>query len=153
DQRVAVTANHWDGDALLLGTPEGVIDLRAGVHRKARPDDCITKQVAVVPSDTVDCHRWLQFLKEVTNGMAEFIRFLQLWFGYCLTGMTSEQVLVYIHGPGGNGKSVFVNTLANILADYARTAGMETFTASHFDRHPEELARLAGARMVSASET
>ena len=40
-----------------------------------------------------------------------------------------------------------------VLADFATTAGMETFTASKFDRHTTELARLAGARLVTASET
>jgi putative DNA primase/helicase len=30
---------------------------------------------------------------------------------------------------------------------------METFTASHFDRHPAELAMLRGARLVTATET
>jgi putative DNA primase/helicase len=30
---------------------------------------------------------------------------------------------------------------------------METFTASHCDRHPTELAMLRGARLVTASET
>ena len=56
-------------------------------------------------------------------------------------------------GNGGNGKGVWLNTVAGIMADYATTAAMETFTASKFDRHPTELAMLRGARMVTASET
>jgi putative DNA primase/helicase len=153
DQRIAVTSDLWDSDAYLLGTPSGVLDLRQGEHRNARREDYITKQAAVAPSDTTDCARWFQFLDEATGGDADLKRFLQRWAGYCLTGETSQQALVYLHGPGGNGKSVFVNTLSDIMADYAQSAGMETFTASPFDRHPEELARLAGARLVSASET
>ena len=56
-------------------------------------------------------------------------------------------------GGGGNGKSVFQNTIAGILNDYAATAAMDTFTASNSDRHPTDLAMLRGARMVTASET
>jgi len=56
-------------------------------------------------------------------------------------------------GSGGNGKSVFLNTVTGILADYAVTAAMDTFTASFGDRHPTELAMLRGARLVTASET
>ena len=60
---------------------------------------------------------------------------------------------VFGSGRGGNGKSVFVNTVAGIIGDYATTAGMDTFTASQHDRHPTELAALRGARLVTASET
>src|SRR6266404_2077877 len=48
---------------------------------------------------------------------------------------------------------MFVNTLISILKDYAVTAAMETFTASTSDKHPTDLAMLAGARVVTASET
>jgi len=39
------------------------------------------------------------------------------------------------------------------MGDYAVTASMDTFVSSKYDRHPTELARLHGARLVSASET
>ena len=81
------------------------------------------------------------------------IRFLQQWCGYSLTGDTSEHALVFVHGPGGNGKSVFLNVSTGILGDYAATAAMDTFTASKGDRHPTDLAMLRGARLVTASET
>lgn len=58
-----------------------------------------------------------------------------------------------MYGPGGNGKTVFLNVLAGLMADYATTAAMDTFAASTSDRHPTDLAMLQGARMVSASET
>jgi len=73
--------------------------------------------------------------------------------GYSLTGDIREHALFFVYGPGGNGKSVFLNTLTNILADYATTAAMDTFTASKADRHPTDLAMLRGARLVCASET
>jgi putative DNA primase/helicase len=40
-----------------------------------------------------------------------------------------------------------------MLGDYATSAPMSTFTASHTERHPTELAGLWGARMVTAVET
>jgi putative DNA primase/helicase len=81
------------------------------------------------------------------------MRFLQQWAGYCLTGDIREHTLVFVHGGGGNGKGVWLGTIANILKDYATTAAMTTFTASTFDHHPTEVAMLAGARMVTATET
>jgi putative DNA primase/helicase len=60
---------------------------------------------------------------------------------------------MFVYGPGGNGKSVFLNIVTSILQAYATTAAMDTFTSSNSDRHPTELAMLHGARMVTASET
>ena len=73
--------------------------------------------------------------------------------GYSLTGLTHEHALFFLYGTGANGKTTFVNAIAGILDDYHRTAPIETFTASHTDRHPTELADLRGARLVTANET
>lgn len=148
----AVDPSIWDADPMLLGTPAGTLDLRTGKLRKAKSDDYITKQTAAAPKSG-EPTRWLAFLHEALSDDAETIRFLQQWAGYCLTGDTSEHALAFVYGSGGNGKSVFLNTLAAIMGDYAVTAAMETFTASKFDRHPTDLAMLAGARLVTASET
>ena len=153
DQRIAVVATDWNHDHFLLGTPQGTVDLRTGELRPADPDDLINKTVAVLPISTVDCPLWLAFLDEATGGDSNMIAFLKRLCGYALTGDTREQILAYVYGPGGNGKSVFINTIAGILNDYATTAAMETFTVSRFDRHPTELAMLHGARLVTASET
>ncbi len=152
DPDVAVTINYWDANPMLLGTPGGTIDLQTGRLCLPRRDDGITKLTGFAPSSS-GCPRWLQFLDETTGGDAELVRFLQQWCGYSLTGLTTEHALVFVYGPGGNGKSVFLNIVAAILKDYATTSAMDTFTASSSDKHPTDLAMLRGARMVTASET
>jgi putative DNA primase/helicase len=152
DRAFAVTSEIWDGDPWLLGTPAGTIDLRTGELLPPRPEDCITKQVLVAPSFQAPT-RWLAFLNETTRGDAGLIRFLWQMAGMCLTGSTREHALFFIYGDGGNGKSVFLNALVNILNDYACTASMDTFTASKYERHSTELAMLRGARLVTANET
>jgi putative DNA primase/helicase len=148
----AVTHEVWDGDAWLLGTPDGVIDLRTGKTREARPEDYITRLTAVAPASGEDCPLWLKFLEEATGNDQGMIGFLQRWFGYCLTGITREHALVFIHGDGGNGKGVVMNTIFGILGDHAVNAAMETFTVTRGDKHSTDLAMLDGARMVMASE-
>ncbi|WP_255400463.1 phage/plasmid primase, P4 family [Novosphingobium sp. HII-3] len=148
----AVDASVWDTDLMALGTPAGTLDLKTGKLRRADPVDYITKQTAVAP-ESGEPALWLAFLRDALSADDETIRFLQQWCGYALTGLTTEHALFFIYGPGGNGKSVFLNTIAAIMGDYAVTAAMETFTAAKFDRHSTELAMLAGARMVTASET
>lgn len=152
DPTLAVTADAWDRDPWLLGTPGGTVDLRTGTLLLARQADMITKQTGTAP-EPGEPQLWLQFLDEATAGDKELMRFLQQVAGYCLTGLTNEHALFFIYGPGGNGKSVFLNLFSHVLGDYATTAGMETFTASKNDRHPTDLAMLNGARLVSASET
>lgn len=152
DERLSVTHEVWDPDPFLIGTPEGVVDLRTGNMRLADAEDFITRSTAVAPRR--DAHPvWSAFLEDATRGDDELQRFLQQIAGYSLTGDTREHALFFIHGPGGNGKGVFLNALTGILGDYATTAAMDTFTASHSDRHPTDLAMLNGARLVTASET
>jgi putative DNA primase/helicase len=153
DPIFAVTMEAWDSDPFLLGTPGGTVELRTGVLRQSNPSEGLTKSTAVAPAETVDCPLWLAFLEEATGGDHELIRFLQQWAGYALTADTREHALVFIYGLGGNGKSVFLNALTGILATYAVTAAMDTFTASKGDKHPTDLAMLRGARLVTASET
>ncbi|MBV1917044.1 MAG: bifunctional DNA primase/polymerase [Sphingomonadaceae bacterium] len=156
DRNFAVTSSLWDQDSYLLGTPGGTVDLRTGKLRPASRLDYLTTCAAVAPIDHValetDMPVFYQFLMEVTSGDRDLVRYLQKWGGYCLTGDTREQVMLFIHGPGGNGKSIFQGLLASILGEYSWSAPPEMFLASRHDRHPTELASLRGKRLVIASE-
>ena len=61
--------------------------------------------------------------------------------------------MFFCYGVGGNGKSTFINAITAAAGDYHHAAPIETFTASHHDRHPTELAGLRGARLVTSIET
>lgn len=152
DPSLAVTSKNWDQDIWLLGTPGGVVDLRDGQLLPSSPSYGITKLAAVTPAPGKP-KRWLSFLDEATGGDLEVINFLQEWCGYGLTGDTREHALLFVHGGGGNGKSVFINTFTKLMGDYAVTAAMETFTAAKGERHSTDVAMLKGARLVTASET
>jgi len=154
-RRFAVTSETWDTAPWLIGTPGGTLDLRTGFVHAARPDEHITRLCGstVAKEGTAAPIRWLAFLEDATRGDAALMRFLRQVAGYALTGVTTEHAMFFIYGAGGNGKSVFINTLSGILGEYAQTAAMDTFTASHFDKHPTDVAMLKGARLVSASET
>jgi putative DNA primase/helicase len=153
DPRIAASSNSWDQHAYLLGTPGGTVDLRTGELRCAQPADMITKLTSVGPADTAECPLFRAFLLQIASGHESVATFLARWFGYALTGETREHKFVFIHGPGGNGKSVLLNTMVAISGDYAKVAPASVFSAKRFDAHPEELARLNGARLVTASET
>ena len=96
---------------------------------------------------------WLGFLDRVTDGDRDLIDYLQRVCGYCLTGSVREHVMFFLYGGGANGKSVFINTFAGVMGTYAITAPLDMFLESRNERHPTELARLRGARLVTATET
>lgn len=151
DRRHAATTEEWDADPWLLNTPGGVTDLRSGRKRAHDRADRMTKITTATSGG--DCLIWLQFLDEVTGGDKELQAYLQRMVGYALTGSTREHALFFLYGTGANGKSVFVNTLATILGDYATNAPMDTFMETRTDRHPTDMAGLRGARFVAAIET
>jgi putative DNA primase/helicase len=153
DPTHATRQEDWDADPWLLGCPGITVNLKTGESYDPRPLDRITKQTAAAPAETASCPLWLAFLDDATGGDTDMIGFLKRWSGYSLTGDTREHALIFIFGPGGNGKSVFLNTVSGIAGGYAATSAMETFAASSGDRHPTDLAMLRGARMVTASET
>ncbi len=151
DRKLAATTEQWDADPWPLNTPGGVVDLRDGTVRAHSLTDYMTKMTAVAPGG--DCPLFRQFMNCVTGGDFDLELYLGRVFGYAATGSTKEHALFFFYGTGGNGKSVLLNTVSNVLGGYAKTAPMETFTASRHDRHPTELAALQGARLVTAMET
>jgi putative DNA primase/helicase len=151
DRRHAALVEQWDADPWLLNTPAGTIDLRTGEMFRHRRDDNITRITAAGPGG--DCPLWLLFLERVTGGDSELRSFLQRMVGYALTGSTREHALFFLYGTGANGKSVFLSVVSELLADYAKTAPVSSFTASANEQHPTDLAGLRSARLVTATET
>jgi putative DNA primase/helicase len=152
DPKVIQSVDAWDSDPWLLNTPDGTVDLKTGGIRKHNPMDYMTMTTAVGPS-LEQPTRWLEFLKQITDGDNDLISYFQRIFGYGLTGLTGEHAMFFIYGTGGNGKSVILNTIDGLLKTYSKPSGMETFLLSNGNQHPTELANLRGARIVTASET
>jgi putative DNA primase/helicase len=140
-------------DPWLLNTPDGTFDFRIGRMKPHDPADYITKMTGVSPDFEMPTPIWNNFLKRITADDPELEGYLQRMTGYELTGVTREHALFFSYGTGANGKSTFKNAIIACLGDYHQTAPIETFTVSNQDRHPTELARLRGARLVTAMET
>ena len=151
DRALAATVDQWDTDPWMLNTPAGIVDLRTGAIGPHRHDAYMTKMAAAAPGG--DCPLWLAFLERITAGDRDLVAFLQRVAGLSLTGITRDHALFFGYGTGANGKGTFLNTLCGLMGDYAEIADMNTFTASPTDHHPTDLAKLRGARLVTAQET
>ena len=154
DPRIQATADQWDADPWMLNTPGGVIDLRSGQAWQHDPSDHLSKITAVAPAAFVppDC-AWLNCLSTWCGGDADLISFLQRAAGYSITGMITEECFFFLYGLGSNGKSKFLEAITGCLGDYYESSSMETFITQKYEQHPADLAKLRGARLVSATET
>jgi putative DNA primase/helicase len=154
DRRLAATTNQWDTCPWSLQDAGKTVDLRTGISRDPNSNDYITRKAACATAPNGTPHPlWTAFLDRITAKNADLQTFLQRYCGYATTGATSEHKFVFAYGTGANGKSTFVNTIAAILGDYATIADMGTFIATNNERHPTDLAKLRGARLVVAQET
>jgi putative DNA primase/helicase len=143
----------WDADPFLLGTPNGVVDLRTGKLLEPKREYRITKSTAVTPADTsAGAVRWLKALHLIYQDDEEQIEHVQKLLGYCCTGDVREDLIAVAIGKGGNGKTVVWATAARILGTYAHVMAAEALMETYAPRHPEELARLQGVRLAIASE-
>ena len=96
------------------------------------------------------CPIWTQSVLDMCDGDEELATYLQRAIGYSITGLNEEQACWMLLGPGSNGKSTFLETVAYMLGDYAWSAPPSTF--DHGGRYsiPNDLATLAGPRFVIA---
>lgn len=154
---LAVDEDQIDSNPWLLNCTNGTVDLRTGELKPHDPVDFITKLAPVAYDPTVRSKTWDDVVARVTleEGLTTrpLARFLQRWFGYCATGSTREQAFVVHYGQGSNGKSTILDTIADVLGDYAGTAAPGLLVGGSNDRHPTEIADLFGRRMVTAHET
>jgi putative DNA primase/helicase len=149
---IPVTADKLDADPWLLNVLNGTIDLRSGELREHRREDLITKLAPVEFDPEASAPIWQAFLERVQPN--ERVRgFLKRSSGYSATGDTSEQCMFIDSGPGANGKSTYHEALHNTLGDYAMRTPAETLLAKRAGGVPNDIARLKGARLVTASET
>lgn len=153
DERVIVETKDIDAAPMLVGAPNGVIDLTKGTMLAHSRDRIVTKTVGTNFDPGATCPRWRQFLEEIFPD-AEVRQFVHTACGYSLTGLTTEHVFFFLHGTGANGKSCFAETMQAVFGEYARRAGDGLIRHSPNGKSPEtELAELFGVRMAIGSET
>ena len=152
DYRVAVSIDDLDAHPWELNTPAGIIDLRTGLLGPARPERLHTKSTDVAPDFDADQTPWLKFLQTTFSGDTELIGFVQRLLGYGCVGAVREAILPVFYGEGANGKTVLLETVQALLGDYA-TVAPQKFLVQGPPQHATEVAALAGARLVIASET
>ena len=149
-----IHADALDADPYMLNTPSGLYDLRTGKVRPSRPHDycCHMTAFSAQDDDTAGAEMWLHFLAEITQGDKELENYLQAIIGRAAFGIVKGEELMILYGNGSNGKSTFMNTIAQVMADYAITFDGETLMDTNSSGRQFDLARLHGARLAVFTE-
>jgi putative DNA primase/helicase len=148
---LATEAAEWDQNVMLLGTPDGVVDLTTGKLRPGRPEDMISKITACAPADDDDCPKWKAFLEYAFDGKAN-IGFFRRCCGYSLTGSVEEEVIVFLVRREGTGKGTITTTLLATFKDYGIPVPVRMFTDSGCRQVEYYKAQLHGKRLAVAAE-
>ncbi|WP_398870921.1 phage/plasmid primase, P4 family [Streptomyces mirabilis] len=153
---ISLGPERLDGEPYALCTPAGIVDLFSGRVRPAEPvRDFHSRATAVAPL-RMATPRWHRFLSDTfgddSDGQ-EMIDFLHLLLGYSITGDVGAQVMPFLHGEGKNGKSVLMDTMIQILGDYADAAPPGfLMDRGSVAEHSTELTELHGCRLIVCSE-
>lgn len=150
---LAIGPDQLDADPWVLNCPNGTLELRTGHLRPHRREDFITKMTAAPYDPGARSAVWDAFLASALPD-AGAQDYAQRYAGYALTGTTREEVFVFCRGPAGGGKSTFTEGLRRTWGDYATSADFSAFLSKKVADGPrEDIARLAGARLVTSVET
>jgi putative DNA primase/helicase len=149
---IAARAGEFDADPNLLNVLNGTIDLRTGAVRPQARGDLLTKLVQF-PIAERESDLWAAFLARIIPDPV-VREFVQRAVGYSLTGSVEEQCLFFCLGKGANGKTLFLETVRDLLGEgeYARAAAPTLLLANPQQSHPVDIAVLQGARFVTTSE-
>jgi putative DNA primase/helicase len=149
---IAARPADFDANAWILNCENGVINLRTGKLRPHHRDDHQTHLAPVSFDPAAKCELWEEFLSRIFDKDTELIEFFQRAVGYSLTGDTSEQCLFLCYGTGANGKSTTLETIRAMVGGYGQQADPTAFLVKRSDGPSNDVARMQGARLVSAIE-
>lgn len=155
---IPASPDDFDSYNDFLNCQNGVVNLKNG--------ELIPHDSRLMLSKICDCEydvkrrkpkRWLQFLDEITNGNKDLQDYIQKCVGYSICGSNKEQCAYFLYGMGNNGKSTFLDTIADMLGDYASNAQPDTLMLQSKigglgGGANSDIARLKSARFVTCEE-
>lgn len=167
-----VKIDDLDQDAMLLNVENGTLVMSVEVAEKIegcsdisnktasismKPHDrrdLISKVAAVTYDPKAKRPQWMEFLDRFQPDK-EIQKFLQVFHGYALTGAAGEQKFIYNYGRGGNGKSIFVETIGDLMGTYRCTVNPESISGQgqrQGHQASPDIARMVDKRFVTVEE-
>ena len=157
--RLFITAPGFEDrlnrDRHLLGTPDGVLDLRTGELVDASQQPMVSMSVRPrwrgidLPTPDVDA-----FFRMIFDDDEEMVDYMQALLGASITGERLEVYVCFV-GAGANGKGVTVGWLRHVLGPYYHEADPYIFFGdkSHHNGPTPALAELDRKRLAVVDES
>jgi P4 family phage/plasmid primase-like protien len=141
-----------DQHPTLWCAANGVLDLETGEVVEHNPDLLLTtgSPVPYVPGAT--CPRFDAFLAEVQPDEAVREYLLRV-FAMAMYGEVREHVLPVMIGEGRNGKGTTNRIMHGVFGSHAEVIESSALLMRKYEKHEEEVARLAGKRLITTEET
>lgn len=147
-----VTRSQLDADPWLLNLENGTLDLRTRQLLPHTREHYITKMAHVEYDPNATSPAWEAHL-QLCIPNENIRRHLQRSLGRAVVGAVLDETLDIWYGKdGANGKSTTARVIMTLLGDYAQKAAPKLLVRSKHDRHPTEIAALAGSRVVFSVE-
>lgn len=153
EHRLSILPHEFDKVKEYFNCINGVINLRNGEIFEHHHEQYLSKVSYVEYTDKIDTPLWIEFLNQVFDNDQELIGYIQKAVGYSMSGSTKEQCVFFCYGNGRNGKSTFLDIIADIMGDYATNIQPETIMVrGQQGGANSDIARLQGARFVTTVE-
>lgn len=152
---IPVSMDDFDAYTDYINCQNGIVNLRSG--------ELIPHDANFMMSKICNCEydvehkkpeKWLKFLDDITGGDKELQSYIQKCVGYSLSGSNREQCAYFLYGMGNNGKSTFLDTIADMMGGYASNTQPDTLMMQRNmgNSANTEIARLKSARFVTCEE-
>ena len=155
---IPAAPEDFDSYTDFMNCQNGIVNLRNG---ELMPHDANFMMSKISNAEYDLRHnrpeRWLKFLDDVTAGDKELQEYIQRSVGYSISGSNKEQCAYFLYGMGNNGKSTFLDTIADLLGNYAMNVQPDTLMlqsrlGSSGGGANSDIARLKSARFITCEE-
>ena len=151
-----VLLSDFDKNPYLYNCLNGTLNLQTWKFQPHSPSDMLATIAGVKYDPNARCSLWEKVVSDAMQNDMDKALFLQKALGYGLTGDTSEECFFILYGATTrNGKGTIKETYMRMQDGYGRAARPETIAQKdkvNSSAPTEDIARLAGARVVNISE-
>lgn len=135
----------------ILVHPTGVVDLEEGENLVPSSKRPVTRACPVSPASGSPL--WPAIVSHLQVCAGEKFAAVHRYLGSALRGLGADRRVLWLWGPGGDGKSTLMKMLRAALGDYACTIPAEVIAGEARGAHGHELgAGLIGSRLAIATE-
>jgi putative DNA primase/helicase len=155
---ISTLSSDWDAHPHLIAFQNCVYNTQTSqliYNADAIRKLYLTQRISCKHDANAKCPKWLEFLSTIFLGDKDLIGFVQKLAGLSLSGNVQEELLIFAHGEGANGKSTFLNVLSEIFADYHVDIDPSILIKSRTNDQRlklENTANLRGKRLATANE-